>query len=76
MTLAVNDNVFPEHTALLLPAAGAPGGGLTVTEAVPAAPVHPFSVAVTEYVPALTMPAEGITGFCCVEVKPLGPVHV
>ena len=45
---AVNDNMFPVQTGLLLPATGAAGGGATVTEVVPAGPEHPFSVATTE----------------------------
>ena len=46
--LAVSDKLFPEHTGVLLLATGAEGIALTVTEVVPAAPVHPETVAVTE----------------------------
>jgi hypothetical protein len=48
IVFAVSDNIFPEQTALLLPATGAPGAGLTMTVVVPAGLVHPSSVDVTE----------------------------
>jgi len=68
-------SVDPVHTGLLLEAVGAEGMGFTVTLVVPAGPVHPLTVAVTEYVPASAEDATGIVGFCVVEVNPLGPVH-
>ena len=46
--LAVKLKVCPEQTGVLLPAIGAEGGGLIVTETVPEGPVQPFSVVVTE----------------------------
>ena len=46
-----------------------------VTVVVPAIPVQPFSVAVTEYVPAFTVVAAVMTGFCVGSEKPFGPVH-
>jgi len=48
MVLAVKLSVCPEQTGELLPATGEAGGGFTVTLTVPAGPVQPFSVAVTE----------------------------
>jgi hypothetical protein len=67
--------VFPAQTGLLLEAVGVAGCGLTVTAIVPAALVHPATVAVTEYVPLAAIVAAGMEGFCKVEVKPFGPVH-
>jgi hypothetical protein len=46
--VAVNVNVDPTQIGLLLPAVGAAGIGFTVTTTVPAGPVHPLTVAVTE----------------------------
>ena len=46
--LAVKLRVFPEHTGVLLPATGAAGIGLIVTDVVPAGLVHDPVVAVTE----------------------------
>ena len=40
-----------------------------------AAPVQPFTVAVTEYVPEAFVAAFGIVGFCDEELKPPGPAH-
>ena len=65
---AVKLNVCPEQTGELFPATGTEGGVFTITEVVPAGPVHPFSVAVTEYVPASEVAAATITGFCEAEV--------
>jgi hypothetical protein len=45
---AVKLKVCPEQTGELLPATGTAGGGFTVTEVVPAGPVHPFCVTVIE----------------------------
>ena len=47
MVLAVKLMVPPAHTALLLPAVGADGIGLTTTTVVPAGLGHPDTVAVT-----------------------------
>ena len=63
MLLAVRLSVFPTQRGLLLPAAGAAGLVFIITEVVPAKPVQPFSVAVTEYVPAAATVAAVITGF-------------
>src|SRR5213082_1622810 len=46
-----------------------------MTFVVPAADVQPFTVIVTEYVPASAVVAFVRVGFCCAEVKPFGPVH-
>ena len=48
IVLAVKVNVVPTQTGLLLPAVGAAGIGFTVTLVVPAEPVQPDVVAVTE----------------------------
>src|SRR3954449_369479 len=56
-------------------AVGVAGMALTTTFVVPAAEVQPFTVIVTEYVPGSAVVAFGRVGFCCVEVKPFGPVH-
>jgi hypothetical protein len=75
MLLAIRFNVCPAHIAELDPAVGAAGIGLTVTDVVPAGPVQPFTVAVTEYTPVAAAVAEAIGGFCKALVKPLGPVQ-
>ena len=49
---------------------------MIVTETVPAVPVHPFSVTVTEYVPAdavVTLPRRG---FCPLDENPFGPIQL
>src|ERR1041385_26744 len=56
-------------------AVGVAGTVLTMTFVVPATEVQPFTVIVTEYVPASAVVALVFVGFCCVEVKPFGPVH-
>ena len=48
MVLEVSERVKPTHTGLLLPGDGVEGMGFTVTEVVPAVPVQPRDVAVTE----------------------------
>ena len=49
IVLAVKLSVLPEQTGELLVAVGAAGNGVTLTEVVPAEPVHPAAeVAVTE----------------------------
>src|SRR5438067_8920232 len=45
------------------------------TFVLPAAEVQPFTVIVTEYVPASAVVALARVGFCCADVKPFGPVH-
>ena len=72
----VNVIVLPVQTGLLLPAVGVAGIGFTVTAVVPATLVQPATVAVTEYVPLAAVVAPLIVGFCVVEEKEFGPVHV
>src|ERR1043166_9596692 len=76
IVLAVKFNVEPAQIGELLPAVGAAGVWLTVTVTVPAEPVHPFTVAVTEYVPAAARVTFDMEGFCKVEVNPLGPLQL
>ena len=76
MVLAVRFNGEPEQTGLLEEAVGVPGRLLTATEVVPAALAQPETVAVTLYVPEAAVVGVAMVGFCNVEVKPLGPVHV
>src|SRR4029078_4750573 len=45
------------------------------TWVVPAAEVQPFTVTVTEYVPASAVVVFARVGFCSAEVKLFGPVH-
>jgi hypothetical protein len=54
---------------------GVAGVALTTTLVLPAAEVQPFTVTVTEYVPASASVAFDFVGFCSAEVKPFGPVH-
>src|SRR5438034_11630104 len=56
-------------------AVGVGGVALTTTFVVPAAEAQPFTVTVTEYVPASAVVAFARVGFCNGEVKPFGPVH-
>src|SRR5213596_2805572 len=56
-------------------AVGVAGVALTTTLVVPAAEVQPFTVTVTEYVPASAVVAFVRVGFCSDEVKVFGPVH-
>jgi hypothetical protein len=76
MLLAVRFKVEPAQIGELLEAVGATGAGLTVTTVVPALPVQPPTVAVTEYVPLAAVVAPGIVGFCVAEEKLFGPDHV
>ena len=73
--VAVSEIVPPSQYGPPLFAVGVLGIGLTVTVVVPAFDVHPFTVAVTEYVPLAAVVAPEMVGFCTFEVKPLGPVH-
>ena len=76
MVEAVRLIVEPTQRGLLLDAVGAAGIALTTTVVVPAGPVHPATVAVTEYVPALAATEVAIDGFCVEAVKPFGPVQL
>ena len=51
------------------------GAAVIVTEVVPAGLVHPFTVAVTVYVPASASVTEEIVGVWAEDVNPFGPVH-
>src|SRR5204863_158936 len=70
-----SEMVAPSQYGPPLLAVGVAGAALTTTFVVPAAEVHPFTVIVTEYVPASAVVALERVGFCCVDVKPFGPVH-
>src|SRR5438270_9815023 len=67
--------VAPSQYGPPLVAVGVAGMVLTTTFVVPAAEVQPFTVIVTEYVPASAVVAFARAGFCCDEVKLFGPVH-
>ena len=67
--------VAPEQYGPPLEAVGVDGVWLTTTFVVPAAEVQPFTVTVTEYVPAFAVVALAMVGFCNDEVKVFGPVH-
>ena len=60
---AVRLSVCPVHTGPLFPAVGVDGIEFTTTVVVPAALVHPASVTVTEYVPAIAAVALDMVGF-------------
>lgn len=55
---------------------GAEGCAVIATLQFCAGAAQPFRVAIREYLPAAARLTLGITGFCCVEVKLLGPVHL
>ena len=67
--------VAPSQYGPPLEAVGVAGVAFTTTFVVPAADVHPFTVTVTEYMPASAVVALERVGFCSAEVKPFGPVH-
>ncbi len=67
--------VFPVHTGLLLDGAGVAGVLFTTTVVVPTKLVHPLTVTVTLYVPAIAAVAPVRVGFCKAEVNVLGPVQ-
>src|SRR5947207_2302217 len=67
--------VAPSQYGPPLLAVGVAGVALTTTFVVPAAEVQPFTVMVTEYVPASASVAFARVGVCCDDVKPFGPVH-
>ena len=69
-------NVAPVHKGPLLEAVGVAGVGLITTIVVPAALVHPLTVIVTLYVPALATVTLVMLGVLDVEVKPPGPVQL
>ena len=67
--------VPPTQYGPVLLAVGVAGNGLTTTVVVPAALVHPLTVTVTLYVPAIATVAAAMVGFCTALVYPPGPVH-
>src|SRR6266536_375417 len=67
--------VAPSQYGPPLVAVGVAGVALTTTFVVPAAEVQPFTVTVTEYVPASPVVAFARVGFCSDEVKAFGPVQ-
>jgi hypothetical protein len=67
--------VLPAQYGPPLLAVGVDGIGFTTTLVDPAADVQPFTVTVTEYVPAFAVVDPAMVGFCCDEVKPFGPLH-
>lgn len=74
--LPFNVMLVPPQIVRSLPALAGSAGATTVTEIVPAVPVHPAAeVAVTEYVPAFTVPALAMDVFCTEELKLFGPLH-
>src|SRR5207302_694632 len=76
VTNAVDSEIVaPSQYGPPLVAVGVAGVALTTTFVVPAAEGQPFTVMVTEYVPASAVAAFARVGFCCAELKPFGPVH-
>src|SRR5436190_1906495 len=67
--------VAPSQYGPPLVAVGVAGFALTTTLVVPAAEVQPFTVTVTEYVPASVVVALARVGFCRADVKPFGPIQ-
>jgi hypothetical protein len=72
---AADKTVDPPLQIVALPLSTAVGRGFTVTVVVPAAEVQLLAMTVTLYVPPIATVALAIVGFCCVEVKPTGPVQ-
>ena len=67
--------VAPSQYGPPFEAVGVAGVAFTTTFVVPAAEVQPFTVIVTEYVPASAVVAPERVGFCADDVNPFGPVH-
>ena len=72
---AVKLIALPEHTGELLVAAGVAGNEFTTTVVVPARLVHPPTVTVKLYVPAIAAVAPVRVGFWVADVYPDGPVQ-
>jgi hypothetical protein len=72
----VKFNVLPSHNGELLDAVGVAGIALITTASVPGADVHPSTVTVTLYVPAIAVVTFGRVGFCVVELNSEGPVQL
>ena len=75
MEEAVSEISLPKQTGLLLPATGADGVGLIVTEVVPETTEQPGTLAATEYVPEPAVVIAAMIGFCRVEEKLFGPLQ-
>lgn len=72
----VRDNVWPEHTGLFEPGVKIDGGGVfTTTFTVLVGLVHPFTVMLSEYVPAFAEVAFETLVVWVLAVKPPGPLH-
>jgi hypothetical protein len=69
-------SVVPAQSGELVETCGAAGAVVTVALVLAAVLLHPFTVAVTKYVPATARLALAMTGFCTVEVNPFGPVQL
>jgi hypothetical protein len=67
---------LPEQTGVLLDAVGVAGVAFTTTAVVPNAEVHPFTVTVTLYVPAIATVALVRVGFWVDAENELGPVQL
>jgi len=67
--------VLPVQTGVLLDGAGVAGVALITTAVVPNPEVHPFTVTVTLYVPAIATVALVRVGFCKADTNEAGPVH-
>ena len=65
----------PAHIGPFEETVGADGIAFTIIDVLPTGPVHPFTVALTEYTPEAFTAALGIVGFCDEELNPPGPVH-
>jgi hypothetical protein len=73
--LAVRFSVEPAQIGVFDPSVKVVGVVFTVTTVVPAELGQPFTVTVTEYVPAAALVALATDGSSSVDVKPLGPVQ-
>ena len=71
----VRFSVAPTQIGELLPAVGVAGIGFTTTAVVATGLVHPATVTVTEYVPAIAVVAAGRAGSSSDEVNAAGPVQ-
>jgi len=68
-------SALPAQIGELLDALGAAGVALITTAVVPKADVHPFTVTVTLYVPAIATVALVRDGFCKADTNEAGPVQ-
>jgi hypothetical protein len=76
LTVGVDSEIVaPAQYGPAFDAVGVAGIGLTTTFVVPAAEVQPFTVTVTEYVPASAVVAFVRVGVRNADVNPFGPVH-